>query len=618
MIRPARFRLISVALPAILALSVSAAAQEAAPAEPSVPAAPAPRTANVGGPLADVPAGQLLVIHIPQAARVLAEIDRLLTTVHQEPAANPLRQLVDSLALNQPLGPESAVTFCLSPGETHPVRATLVTGLEAEVVVRGGQRDVAGYVHRRNAPAAMVVGDGAVLVGDTAALPAVARAVRGVRLSEAEREALADADVLVRLDLALVVSQWEPAYRSAHETLAARAAAARETKAPAKDMALAEERVRAAERLWARAADVAALTGGLIVNRRGLDARACVVVTPASELAAALGDHPPLAGEFNPPLPLQEFAVLGYASFDAARLARLLQWATAAIVDYAAAFGPPESRLGPAEIRDLGTLLAGLGEVIGERLGFVVPIRPSSEPVLQLDAVVALKDASSGAMWRGLVPGKLDALAYLVGAIWTPSGGATIRTQLDPASPNADPPIDLWRLTAAFPPPAEGDEPSAAQRTADALLGPAGLSLWNTAAGPWGVLSVAPGAGRVPALVERTTRPLLGQAGDDTRTIEALRHALRRSNLVMVFSPSVLSQLVSRTILTGLGAYGKTTEEIPLVPPGDLATLSVRLAADSMTARVYVPVAELESVFSMRRTLELLEGVQAAPKLPGP
>lgn len=608
MISSAAFRLIFVVLPAMFALGASAVAQE------SAFAAPTPRAANVGGPMADVPAGQLLVVHIPQASRVLDEIDRLLIAVHQEPSANPLRQLVDSLRLNQPLGPDSAVTFCISPGQRRPVRATRVTGLDAQAVVRGGQPDVAGYVHRKNAPAAMVTGDGVVLVGESAALPALARAVRGVRLSEAERETLADVDVLVRIDLALAVSQYEPAYREAHQALAARLADLRQAKAPPGQIALAEERMLAAERLWASAGEVTALSGGLIVNRRGLDARACLAIAPASPLAAALGDHPPLAGELNPPLPQQEFAALGYASFDAVRLAGLLQWITAAAVDYAAAFGPPESRLGAAEIRDLHALFAGLGEVIGERAGFVVPIRPSSEPVLQVDAVVRLKDASGGAMWRGLVPGKLDALAYLVGALWTPAGGATIRTQLDPASPNADSPVDLWRLTATFPPPPEGDEPSASQRMTDALLGPAGLSLWNAAAGPWGVLSVAPDDKRVPLLGERVTQPVLGQAGDDPRTTEALRHALRRSNLVIVFSPSVLSQLVSRTLLVGLGAYGKTTEEIPLVPPGDLATLSVRLAADSLAARLYLPVSELEPVFSIRRTLDLLEGVPAAPK----
>jgi len=255
--------------------------------------------------------------------------------------------------------------------------------------------------------------------------------------------------------------------------------------------------------------------------------------------------------------------------------------------------------------------------VIGERWGFIVPVRPSSEPVLQFDALVALKEAASGAAWRALVPRKLDALTYLVGSLWPAARDTKLRTWLDPAPPNLEPKVDMWRLTPEFAPRAEEDVPSSAQRMADALLGSRGLSLWNLAAGQWGIMSVSPGTSRVAALLECATRPTLGQAGDDPRTIAALRHALPRSNLVVVFSPSVVSQLVSRTILSGLGGYGKA-DEVPLVPATELATLSVRLSGETVTARLFVPVAELEPVFTLRRTLEMLEGVPAAPKLTRP
>jgi len=57
---------------------------------------------------------------------------------------------------------------------------------------------------------------------------------------------------------------------------------------------------------------------------------------------------------------------------------------------------------------------------------------------------------------------------------------------------------------------------------------------------------------------------------------------------------------------------------VPLVPATELATLSVRLSGETVTARLFVPVAELEPVFTLRRTLEMLEGVPAAPKLSRP
>jgi hypothetical protein len=610
MIRSLPFHLMLAALAAATAFSADLAAQQKAPG---------PKPAGVNELMADVPAGQLVVVHVPQAARVMGEVDQLLAAVHQEASANPLRKFVNSLALNQPLGAESAVTFCLCPGEAASARpATLVTGIDAAAVVGAGVKDEAtGCVLRDKAPAVLVVSDHAVLVGDAAALPAVARAVRGVRLGEAERSTVADADVIVRVDVALLASQREEEYRQTHAALDAKVQTARETQATPRDLALAEQRVLALERLWARAGEVSAVTGGLIVNRRGIDARACLTAKPGSALAKMLGDHPALAGELNPALPSQDFAALGYGSFDAPRLMQLLQWVTGAAVDHAAVFELPASRLGPAEIRDLNTFLAELGDVIGERWGFVVPTRPSTEPVLQLDAMVALKDAAAGAAWRALVPRKLDALTYLVGALWPAANGTKLKTRLDPAPPNLEPKVDMWRLTPEFPAPAEGEAPSSAQRMADALLGSRGLSLWNLAAGSWGVVSVAPGTSRVAAMLEGATRPKLGQAGDDPRTVEAVRHALPRSNLIVVFSPSVVSQLVSRTILSGLGAYGKA-EDVPLVPPAELATLSVRLSGETLTARLYVPMTELEPVFTMRRTLEMLEGIPAAPKLTPP
>lgn len=574
-------------------------------------------------PLMDVPAGQILVVHIPDAARVMSEIDRLLQITHQAPSANLLRREIRKLALAQELHADSMVTVCIAPpvrlgGPT--VRTAIVTGLDAARATGGKDADAAGIVHRKGAPPVMVLPNGALAVGDAEGLPAIARAARGVSVTNAEREALIDADVLVRLDLRLLMAQYEADYQAARATLAAAVAQAQQDDAELATIALLQERQRAAGRLWASAEELAALTAGLIVDRRAVDVRGCLALKPESPLGKALADHPPLVGELNPPLPSQEFVALAYASFDPGGAVRMLQWLTDALVDAAVAFRPDAGGIGPAEIEGLRHLFGDFAAILGGRAGLVVSVPKADQPVLQADGIVRLKDPSCGAEWRGRVPAALDGLVYVARA-WLRGAagrgaGMSLRSMLDPSSPRADLPIDRWQLAVEFEGANNGDHaPPPAAQLATSMLGPQGMTLWNTAAGAYGYWSIAPEPSRLQHLMARTRAPQLGRAGDDEHTAEALRHVLRRSNVVAVFSPSVATQLVSIAVLQRFAAPGAGPMDIPLVRARSLAAVSARLAPGSLSARLYIPVTELEPLFSGYRTLQLLERpfVQPAP-----
>lgn len=618
-----RFRLAVPLLVAALGSATSVRAQEAAPKPIKLP-----RAVTVTGPLAGVPAGQVGVIHIPEARRTLSQIDRVLTALHQDTALNPLRQLLDELDLRQPLHPESSVTVCYGlPGEPRAplARVVLVTRIDGELVTQHGIRDTSGFVHRKDAPAAMVLADGTVVVGDKRLLVPVARSVRGIAVSPAEREVLADADVLVRIDVPLLLTRYEAEVASLLKARADRVEQVRQFGASPEQMAIEEEQVRAITRLWDRAGEIEVVTGGLLIDRRAVDVRLSARVARESSLSGLLADHPPLAGDLNPPLPKQPFVALGYGSFDGRRLAGLMQWATDAMVDRVLSDRPPRARgggltLGLAEFKDLRHLFDDLGDILGGRLGAIVPVRPAAEPVFQVDAMVELAGATPAAAWRSRLPGKLDALTHLLRVSGDFRGAekqrAGLETLLEPAPPAADSPIDHWRLMVTLARATDGDGvPTMEKRLLDTVLGSEGLNLWNTAIGRWGYLSVAPADHRVAAMVLRNVKPQLGQAGDGPLAAEALKHTLRRSNAVIIFSPSLASQLAARTLLRGLGATGATDDrEVPLADPKAMAALSLRLAPTTVTARCYLPVPELEAVLSAWRTLKLLDGVPAIPQ----
>lgn len=575
------------------------------------------------GPLGDVPAGMVLVAHVPEAARVIAEIDRLLETMHLDPERNPLKEDVREAGLGQVLTPRSAVTYVAAPS-AHPGDgmswAMIVSGIDPTKLMRGQERDELGIYRRLNAAPLMIVGPEEVAVGDAEILPTLARAARGVQLGADQAEVLADADVMVHIDVPLYVSTLEERYRRLRESLVGESVSAGQT-GDAKQTAAAQERVVAIERLWARCHEVTAVTGGLIVGPQAVDARLSVVVAADSALSHTLSNHPPLAGELNPPIRQQEFAALGYASFDPERLAGLCQWSTDALIDWAAVFGPRERAMGSAEIGALRRLFTDFGTLLGPRAGFVVPVRPAREPVLQVDAIMELRDESTGPAWRGQLPSTLDALVYLARVLAGRRDGApgaiTIESMLEPALPAADPPYDRWLLMIMpAEAPAEGQGRTPGWRLLDGLLGHDGLSLWSTTAGRFGCLSIAPVPDRIPEMLARADAAELGQAGDGPRVAAALRHVLRRSNVVALFSPSVAMQLVSRTILRGLGPGARQqADEVPIVPSESLAALSVRFSADSLTARLHIPAAELESVFSGYRVLERLRDVREAPEI---
>jgi hypothetical protein len=585
------------------------------------------------GPLAGVPAGQILVIHIPDAARVLAEADAVLTAAQIEMSRNPLRQQLESWKLSQPLSAGSSVTICIGPPARlggEPLRAALVTKLDLVKVLGDLAANADGVYARPEAPPVMVLKDGALAIGDAESLAALAHVARGVTISSAESEALADADVLIRFDPALALSRNEPQYEAARSLLAGAVARMRreedETSAGAKVAAL-ERRLKAAAELWARAHELSGVTAGLVVNRRAVDARVCVSAMPGSALARGLSGHPALAGELNPPLPREKFAALGYAAFDATNLVAFLQWLTDAAVEAAVAFDGEKFGLGPAESGSFHSLFHDLPTVLGGRAAFLVPIRAASEPVVQADGLVELKGPDRGTAWQNQVPGTLGALVFLanVGEKMRAGPGEkggilgskfSLKSSFDPGWPESALTIDHWHLAvlglpAAKPVPAPAGGSGLIVPPPEGLLlrtlaGPSGVDLWNTSSGASGYFSVAPTAARVPGLISRQASPQFGQAGDDELTVEALRHVLRRANAVVMFSPSELMQLLSRSMVQGYIVAGRQSREIPIINSRALSVLSLRGESGALTARLYLPVVELAPLVSDWQTLQLL------------
>ena len=617
-------------LSAVLAILVCAGALLAADGNPAAargPAAPAQPVA--AGPLAGVPRGQILVVHVAEAARTMADIDALLKTIRRPESENPLWRLLPLFVFGRDFrfGPDSSFTFCVSPpaklgGPT--LRVAVLPRIDVAKVVGDTQPDAGGVYRRPDAPPAMVFADRTVVVGDAEALPAAAWAARGIEVTTAEREVLADADVLVRVDVPLILAQLEPRYQALRAELIRRAGEARREDAPAVKPAVLDEQLRALERLWAKAHEFTALTAGLIVNDRAVDVRVCLAVADGATVSDCLAGHPALVGELNPPLPRQEFAALAYAAFDAERLAKLFQWLLDGAVDATVVFSEAGPGLSPETLAALHQLFGDFGDLLGERAALVVPLASVREPVLQADGVVQLKDAARGAAWRGRVPAVLDALVYLAGAVLRHGADgaarATLESALDPASAGDSPQLDWWHLSVRLAPPKEPQaEVPAESRLVDALFGRAGLGLWNTCGGAFGLFSIAPQPDRIQSLAAHLRAPQLGQAGDDDRTAEALLHSLRRPSAVVVFSPSVLAQLWSRALLVSEpGAVGRTGSdgEIPIVRPRSLATLSIRPQARSLSARLYIPVSELEPAWSAFRAFQLLKNPTVGPEIP--
>jgi len=582
---------------------------------------------RVTGPLADVPAGQMLVVYIPEAARVMARVDALLQVTHLEPSRNLLRGQVARLSLHQRLGPDSELTFCIGPPPRlggQPARAALVTGLDTgRVVGRIGADDRGIYV-RQGALDVMLLDGPAVALGEAEDLQAVARARRGVALTVRQREVLADADILVQLNLAIWLKHLEPKYEAVRALLAAKVAVARreaeDSEEAAGKPAMLERQLRAAESLWARLRELRAVTFGLMVSRRAVDVRMHLSVAAGSPLSVALAGHPALAGDLNPPLPKQKFAALGYAAFEAEPLAALLQWLTDAAVDATLAAGGEEAGLAPVDAAALRGLFAGWENLLGGRLGLVMPIKEASQPVLQLDGAVELKASDSAGAWRGRAPGALDGLVYLAdvaGKTFTGGkAGFGLASQLEPAVPTDGLAIDRWQLTLTAPRPkgeeAEGGEgaeqtkPTVAGLLAPVVLGDSGAQLWNTATEGYGYFSVAPDASRLERLAAYGRAARLGHAGDEAMTSEALRHVLRQSSAVLVFSPATVVQMISRAVLQRDLNDAALGGDIPIVETKAMATLSLRSDSRGLGVRLYIPVAELEPLLSTWRTFRLV------------
>jgi hypothetical protein len=593
-------------------------APQTARAEPAPRRAPAANSgaAPSGADLSAVPAGQILVVHVPEAGRVMAQADALLATLHADAAANPLRILVDGLRLNQDLSRDSEVTLCIGPPARlggPPVRAVLVTRLDPVKAVGATVPDAAGIYHRAGGQAVMVLVDRTLIFGDAEALAAMAGAARGLTLSRRDQETLLDADVMVLLDPALLLRQYEPRYQAFRADLAARLAQARRDDAPKAAVAMLEARLQAAERLWTRAMAATRITAGLIVNDHAVDLRTCLTVAEGSSLGKLLSGHPALAGELNPPFGQQEFAALAYAAMDGKRLAGLLQWGTDSLVDAILARWGEVSGLGPAEIEALRGVFDDYAAVLGGQAGLIVPLAEPGQPVLEVDGCVELKSEASGAAWRGQVPATLDALTYLARVVLrcglAGPTGVTLESTLDPAVPGDKPPMDHWRLSVALSPAETPD----GQPTPQALQG---LDLWNMASRGQGYFSVAPSPDRAMKLMAEADATALGQAGSGERATEALRHVLRRSNAVVVFSPSVLAQLWSRAVLRSYEPPPARASDVAIVPAQALAALSFRGEADGLSARLYIPVTELEPVFSMWRAFALLSHPAVGPDQP--
>ena len=590
------------------------------------------------GPLAEVPAGQMLVVHIPEAARVMSEIDALIQVTHLDPSRNPLRQQVTRLSLHQGLGPDSELTFCIGPPPRlggQPALTALVTGLDTGKVVGRIEADDRGIFVRKGALDAMLLDGPAVALGEAETLQAVARARRGVALTVRQREVLDDADVLVQLDLARWLKHLEPKYQAVRALLAAKVAVARREaedsgEAAGEPAMLLERQLRAAESLWARLHELRAVTFGLMVSRRAVDVRMHLAVAEGSPLSRALAGHPALVGDLNPPLPRQEFAALGYAAFEAEPLAALMQWLTDAAVDATLVAGGEEAGLGPVDAAALRGLFAGWENLLGRRVGLVMPIKEAGQPVLQLDGAVELKAAESGGAWRGRAPGTLDGLVYLAevaGKTFAAErGGFRLASQLDPAMPTEGLAIDRWHLTLTAPGPkgeeaedGEGGEqtkPTVAGLLVPAVLGDSGAQLWNTATEGYGYFSVAPDASRLERLAACGRAARLGHAGDDAMTAEALRHVLRQSSAVLVFSPATVLQLISRNILQKDFKAAQVGGDIPIVQTRAMASLSLRSDARGLGVRLYMPVAELEPLFSTWRTFRLVIDPHAGSVIP--
>ncbi|NIA21408.1 MAG: hypothetical protein GWP05_05450, partial [Anaerolineaceae bacterium] len=273
------------------------------PAQAQTPASRKARPLRVTGPLAEAPAGQMLVVYIPEASRVMARIDALLAVTHLEPSQNPLRRWLAGLSLGQELGPNSELTFCIGPPPRlggRLTRATLVSGLDTGRVVGRNEANDGGIYVRQGAPDVMLLDGPTVALGGGESLRAIAAARRGIGLTVRQREVLADADVLVQLDLAGWLSHLEPKYQAARAAFAARAAEARreaeDSDEAAAELAMVERRLKAAESLWARLHELRAVTFGLMVGRRAVGLRMHLSVVAGSPLARALAGHPALAG----------------------------------------------------------------------------------------------------------------------------------------------------------------------------------------------------------------------------------------------------------------------------------------------------------------------------------
>ncbi len=573
------------------------------------------RAADFAGPLAGVPRGQVLVVHVPRAGHVADAIDRLRDTVCREGLPNPLRQAWAELRLEQPLRPDTGITFCLGP----PVRQggtagpwTLVTGVDVEAALGRSGADASGVVRRGDAPAAFPLGGSALAMGDPGVLKALAgRVERGVVVTPSERETLIDGDVLVRLDLPGLLRAYEPRYQQAEAKLLDRLAKARRADAPEEEVAGLEARSRAMRTLWSTARQGRCITAGLMIRPEAVDLRATLALDEGSELRGWLDGHPRLAGELDPPFPPQRFAALGYAAFDPEGLANLLQWATDRAVAGLVLTGNGDG-LGPAEMTALSDLFSDFSGLLGSRLGWIVPVAGPDEPVLQVDSVVRLQGPQSGPAWRGRMPAVLDALVYVadqaLAQICPDRHLPRLGSELDPAAPGAGRAVDHWHLALQWPDvEAEGEPPLWTRRFLDALVGRDGLDLWTAVEGAHGYATVAPSPGRIDPLIARIGAVRFDRAGEDERTAEALRHTLRRPNAVVVFSPSDLVQMLSRAVMQNEDDALPGSGEVPLVEPESLAVFSARLGGGDATARLYVPVDQLEPMISGYRVFRLLQ-----------
>ncbi|MBL7141035.1 MAG: hypothetical protein ISS74_09015 [Planctomycetes bacterium] len=560
------------------------------------------------------------------------------------PDAEDLK-MVEEIRRNLPAGAfdvAGPLVFILPAGmeKTEPVvllRATdasAITGKNAGAGIV--EMDVGEEAGGQRGTVFVLALDGWAMVApkSAAAIKAVMRAEKKLKLTDDQRAALADHMVWLHLNPPALADLAVRALDKAQEQMRAQAAPGQ---------AMPEEPLKLLHWMLDVAKDVTAVDVVGDVTAEGIRAQARVDLAEGSNLAAIAGAGVPVR-DYAMGLPVTENLVLAvWGGMDWQKAMPPMKALIKPMFDMLAEGKDEKTR---KALDDVWASYEKWGGVLGDRLGMVMETAPPGAGMFQLVEVFTVKDAEAyRALFKDYMTTSMDAMDVLMKQFMgMPGMGAMPSVKADVTFSEAaetidDVRVDIMRIALQIDVPPDAP-PQAAQQMKDMMemiYGPEGLAIRMAVVGKMGVVAlggketmaraIAAAKGQAPDL---TTQPNVAKALQ--RVPGGQGAMLLSASNYMYMAMGMVDRMMAKNVPPEILAEAEKAGHGPLAKPPAADLILGTGAAEGHTLRlmVDVPASDLRAAvqlvkqfgermeFIMKKQQEMAEKQQQPPPPPAP